>query len=252
MASPRWRLHWRFATLVLPHETKQVNTSVGEFLESTLMHSCTADVCKDLGLRSILNQSLRGNHTGSSMLDSSDMKVETVEKMGYEVAINRIARAKWGFCSGQDCIAIDYLLVEEKYAPFLVDLLKEKIKKCYMRPGHLTRIVNKKHKLGFPSKNKRGELDIGESVLANSARPQQKGGESGPWTSLKGGRSRQNASPPALFYLGKFDDFGPPEDLHAAELQMATKGVKNGKEAGQRHAIVELLRLKNSEQSSPI
>ncbi|KAK8943357.1 G-type lectin S-receptor-like serine/threonine-protein kinase SRK [Platanthera guangdongensis] len=25
-----------------------------------------------------------------------------------------------------------------------VDLLKEKIKKCYMRPGHLTRIVNKK------------------------------------------------------------------------------------------------------------
>ncbi|KAK8940403.1 Aldehyde dehydrogenase family 3 member F1 [Platanthera zijinensis] len=61
-----------------------------------------------------------------------------------KVAINRIAGAKWGFCSGQACIAIDYLLVEEKYAPFLVDLLKEKIKKCYMRPGHLTRIVNKK------------------------------------------------------------------------------------------------------------
>ncbi|PKU62013.1 Aldehyde dehydrogenase family 3 member F1 [Dendrobium catenatum] len=62
-----------------------------------------------------------------------------------KVAINRVAGAKWGFCSGQACIAIDYLLVEEKYAPFLVDLLKEKIKNCYMRPADLTRIVNKQH-----------------------------------------------------------------------------------------------------------
>ncbi|XP_020592571.1 aldehyde dehydrogenase family 3 member F1-like [Phalaenopsis equestris] len=62
-----------------------------------------------------------------------------------KVAINRIAGAKWGFCSGQACIAIDYLIVEEKYAPSLVDLLRKKIKSCYMRQGDLTRIVNKQH-----------------------------------------------------------------------------------------------------------
>ncbi|KAK8968708.1 hypothetical protein KSP40_PGU007556 [Platanthera guangdongensis] len=54
----------------------------------------------------------------------------------------------------------------------------------------------------------RGELGIGESGLASVGRPRQKGGEPGPWTSLKGGGSRQDTSPPTLFYLGKACEFG--------------------------------------------
>jgi hypothetical protein len=34
--------------------------------------------------------------------------------------MDRVAGAKWGSCYGQACIGIDYLLVEEKYAPTLV------------------------------------------------------------------------------------------------------------------------------------
>ncbi|KAK8933688.1 CHD3-type chromatin-remodeling factor PICKLE [Platanthera zijinensis] len=80
-----------------------------ELVESTGIHVCTADVCKgvsvenshvnkenelrtdqikplelngaedsDLGLLSILNQSLKGNDTGPSMLDSSDFQEENV------------------------------------------------------------------------------------------------------------------------------------------------------------------------------
>jgi len=37
-----------------------------------------------------------------------------------QVAVNRIIGAKWSTCSGQACIAIDYMLVEEKFAPILV------------------------------------------------------------------------------------------------------------------------------------
>ena len=37
-----------------------------------------------------------------------------------QVAVNRIIGAKWSTCSGQACIAIDYLLVEEEFAPILV------------------------------------------------------------------------------------------------------------------------------------
>jgi aldehyde dehydrogenase (NAD+) len=42
--------------------------------------------------------------------------------VGYcsQVAVNRITAAKWGTCAGQACIAIDYLLVEEEFAPILV------------------------------------------------------------------------------------------------------------------------------------
>ncbi|PKU62012.1 aldehyde dehydrogenase family 3 member F1 isoform X1 [Dendrobium catenatum] len=62
-----------------------------------------------------------------------------------EVTINRVAGAKWGPCSGQACIAIDYLLVEEQFAPLLVDLLKAKIKKTYKDPENSARIVHKQH-----------------------------------------------------------------------------------------------------------
>lgn len=36
------------------------------------------------------------------------------------MAAERIVGGKWGACYGQACIGIDYLLVEEKYAPTLV------------------------------------------------------------------------------------------------------------------------------------
>lgn len=62
-----------------------------------------------------------------------------------EVTINRVAGAKWGFCSGQACIAIDYLLVEEKFAPLLVDLLKAKIKKSYNEPENAARIAHRQY-----------------------------------------------------------------------------------------------------------
>ena len=37
-----------------------------------------------------------------------------------KVAVKRIVGGKWGPCSGQACIGIDYLLVEEKLASTLV------------------------------------------------------------------------------------------------------------------------------------
>ncbi|KAK8940406.1 Aldehyde dehydrogenase family 3 member F1 [Platanthera zijinensis] len=61
------------------------------------------------------------------------------------VTINRVAAAKWGLCSGQACIAIDYLLVEENFAPLLIDFLKAKIKKTYLEPETLARIAHKQH-----------------------------------------------------------------------------------------------------------
>lgn len=36
------------------------------------------------------------------------------------MAVKRIAGGKWGTCCGQACIAIDYVLVEEKFASVLV------------------------------------------------------------------------------------------------------------------------------------
>ncbi|GAB2224414.1 hypothetical protein Drorol1_Dr00005173 [Drosera rotundifolia] len=48
-----------------------------------------------------------------------------------EVAVKRVASGKWGTLVGQACLAIDYLLVEEKFASALIDLLKKTIKKFY-------------------------------------------------------------------------------------------------------------------------
>ncbi|XP_072961677.1 aldehyde dehydrogenase family 3 member F1 [Typha angustifolia] len=62
-----------------------------------------------------------------------------------KVAMARVAAGKWGSCAGQACIAIDYLLVEEKYASVLVELLKTAVKRSYSGPENMTRIVNKQH-----------------------------------------------------------------------------------------------------------
>ncbi|KAK1296574.1 Aldehyde dehydrogenase family 3 member F1 [Acorus calamus] len=59
-----------------------------------------------------------------------------------KVTAQRIVAGKWGACCGQACIGIDYLLVEEKYASEMVDLLIRMIKKFFAK-NHLSRIVNK-------------------------------------------------------------------------------------------------------------
>ncbi|EXC35483.1 Aldehyde dehydrogenase family 3 member F1 [Morus notabilis] len=67
----------------------------------------------------------------------------------FKVAIKRIVGGKWGPCSGQACIGIDYLLVEEKLASTLIDLLKKIIKRFYgenpKESKSVARIVNKHH-----------------------------------------------------------------------------------------------------------
>lgn len=66
-----------------------------------------------------------------------------------KVAMKRLTSAKWGACGGQACIGIDYLLVEEKFAPSLIDMLKRTITRFYGENLEslkgMTRIVNKRH-----------------------------------------------------------------------------------------------------------
>lgn len=67
----------------------------------------------------------------------------------FKMAVKRIVGAKWGVCSGQACIGIDYLLVEEKYSSELIELLKKFMRKFYgdnmMESKTLSRIINKNH-----------------------------------------------------------------------------------------------------------
>ncbi|KAJ6818452.1 aldehyde dehydrogenase family 3 member F1-like [Iris pallida] len=62
-----------------------------------------------------------------------------------EVMVKRIIGGKWGSCNGQACLAIDYLLVEEKFTTTLVDLLKTTMKTLVSEPEHISKIVNKHH-----------------------------------------------------------------------------------------------------------
>ncbi|RVW51802.1 Aldehyde dehydrogenase family 3 member F1 [Vitis vinifera] len=66
-----------------------------------------------------------------------------------EVAVKRVVGGKWGPCNGQACIGVDYVLVEEKFASHLIEMLKKTIKKFYgENPKELkdiSKIVNKHH-----------------------------------------------------------------------------------------------------------
>uniref|UniRef100_A0A5B7A5W8 Aldehyde dehydrogenase n=1 Tax=Davidia involucrata TaxID=16924 RepID=A0A5B7A5W8_DAVIN len=66
-----------------------------------------------------------------------------------KVAVKRIAGGKWGPCSGQACIGIDYVLVDDKFASALIELLKKTIKSFYgenvKNLKNLSRIVNRHH-----------------------------------------------------------------------------------------------------------
>ncbi|KAK4262109.1 hypothetical protein QN277_027710 [Acacia crassicarpa] len=65
----------------------------------------------------------------------------------FWMAAKRIAGGKWGTCCGQACIAIDYVLVEEKFASVLIDSLKKTIRKFFgdnpIESKVTARIVNK-------------------------------------------------------------------------------------------------------------
>lgn len=66
-----------------------------------------------------------------------------------KVAVKRIAGGKWGSCGGQACICVDYVLVEQRFASSLIDMLKQMIKTFFGEnpkdSGCLSRIVNKQH-----------------------------------------------------------------------------------------------------------
>ncbi|KAG8060068.1 hypothetical protein GUJ93_ZPchr0002g26375 [Zizania palustris] len=66
-------------------------------------------------------------------------------KRDRQIAVNRIIGAKWSTCAGQACIAIDHILVEEKFAPILIELLKSTLKRFMAEPGGMARILNEKH-----------------------------------------------------------------------------------------------------------
>ncbi|XP_065866903.1 aldehyde dehydrogenase family 3 member F1-like [Euphorbia lathyris] len=66
-----------------------------------------------------------------------------------EVTVNRIAGAKFSPCAGQACIAVDYVLVEQRFASNLVELMKVSIKNMFgdnpRESRSVARIVNKQH-----------------------------------------------------------------------------------------------------------
>ncbi|KAF5463049.1 hypothetical protein F2P56_018998 [Juglans regia] len=74
-----------------------------------------------------------------SLSNPSDMKA----------AVKRIVGAKWGACSGQACIGVDYVLVEDNFKSTLIELLKKTIKKFYGENPKSSksnaRIINKHH-----------------------------------------------------------------------------------------------------------
>ncbi|GJN02199.1 hypothetical protein PR202_ga19524 [Eleusine coracana subsp. coracana] len=62
-----------------------------------------------------------------------------------QIAVNRIVGAKWSCCAGQACLAIDYLLVEERYLPVLLKVLKSTMKRFFSDADAMARIVNARH-----------------------------------------------------------------------------------------------------------
>ncbi|XP_059439079.1 aldehyde dehydrogenase family 3 member F1 [Corylus avellana] len=64
-----------------------------------------------------------------------------------KVAVKRIIGGKWGACSGQACVGVDYILLEDKFKTNLIELLKKTIKKFYgedpINSKSIARIVNK-------------------------------------------------------------------------------------------------------------
>ncbi|OVA03902.1 Aldehyde dehydrogenase NAD(P)-dependent [Macleaya cordata] len=66
-----------------------------------------------------------------------------------KVAIKRIIGGKFGACGGQACVGIDYVLVDETFAPTLIELMKSFIKRMFgenpRETNSISRIINKQH-----------------------------------------------------------------------------------------------------------
>ncbi|KAL5216403.1 hypothetical protein ABZP36_007804 [Zizania latifolia] len=62
-----------------------------------------------------------------------------------QTAVNRVVGAKWSSCAGQACLAIDYVLVEERFVPVLIKALKSTLKRFFTDSDHMARIVNARH-----------------------------------------------------------------------------------------------------------
>ncbi|KAL8055493.1 hypothetical protein ABFX02_04G059200 [Erythranthe guttata] len=66
-----------------------------------------------------------------------------------KIAFNRIISAKFGACAGQACIAVDYILVDKKFASTLVEVMKAAMLKMFgenpNKSKTVARIVNKSH-----------------------------------------------------------------------------------------------------------
>ncbi|KAL2497681.1 Aldehyde dehydrogenase family 3 member F1 [Abeliophyllum distichum] len=75
--------------------------------------------------------------------------LDSLSGSDLKVAVKRISGGKWGACAGQACIGIDYVIVQRKFAPVLVELLKKCIKTLYGEEvenlKNICRIVNKNH-----------------------------------------------------------------------------------------------------------
>uniref|UniRef100_A0ACD5ZJS6 Uncharacterized protein n=1 Tax=Avena sativa TaxID=4498 RepID=A0ACD5ZJS6_AVESA len=65
-------------------------------------------------------------------------------KRDSQVAVNRIIGAKWSTCAGQACIAIDYILVEEQFAPILIEMLKSTLERFFTKPEDMACILNQR------------------------------------------------------------------------------------------------------------
>ncbi|XP_050223900.1 aldehyde dehydrogenase family 3 member F1-like [Mercurialis annua] len=84
-----------------------------------------------------------------------------------QVAADRIAVSKFGACAGQACIAIDYVLVEKRFASTFVELLKVSVKKMFgdnpSESNTIARIVNKSNL--FRLKHLLSDLAVQKSIV---------------------------------------------------------------------------------------
>ncbi|KAG6392796.1 hypothetical protein SASPL_147023 [Salvia splendens] len=75
--------------------------------------------------------------------------LDSFTESDLKVVVKRIVGGKWGPCAGQACIGVDYLLVQQKQAPHLIESLKACIKKFYgdnvKSLQSICRIVNNNH-----------------------------------------------------------------------------------------------------------
>ncbi|KAL6903414.1 hypothetical protein ACP4OV_004227 [Aristida adscensionis] len=69
--------------------------------------------------------------------------IDSARELRY--AVNRVVGGKWSCCAGQACIAIDYVLVEERFLPVLLKMLKSTLKRFFSESDHMARIVNARH-----------------------------------------------------------------------------------------------------------